>query len=67
MIVITDSNIIFSALISPNGTVAQILKAKSRLQFFAPSYLFEEVNRHLAKIEELSPLNIQNLDTRHRT
>lgn len=61
MIVITDSNIIFSALITPNGTVAQILRAKSKLQFFAPSYLFEEVNRHLAKIEELSPLNRRQL------
>jgi len=61
MIVITDSNIIFSALITPNGTVAQILRAKSKLQFFAPSYLFEEVNNHLDKIEELSPLNRRQL------
>lgn len=61
MIVITDSNIIFSALITPNGTVAQILRAKSKLQFYAPSYLFEEVNRHLTKIEELSPLNRMQL------
>lgn len=31
MIVITDSNIIFSALITPNGIIAQILKAKGKL------------------------------------
>ncbi|WP_367575546.1 PIN domain-containing protein [Sphingobacterium tenebrionis] len=55
MIVIADSNIIFSALITPNGIVSQILKSKGKLQFFAPSYLFDEVNRHLAKIEEFSP------------
>jgi signal transduction histidine kinase len=46
MIVITDSNILFSALISPNGAINKILKSKSNLQFFAPSYLFEEVNNH---------------------
>lgn len=57
MIVITDSNIIFSALITPNGAIAKILKSKSKLQLFAPSYLFEEVDRHLDKIEELSPLD----------
>ncbi len=31
MIVITDSNIIFSALIKPNGIIAQILKAEGKL------------------------------------
>ena len=61
MIVITDSNILFSALISPNVAINKIPKSKSNLQFFAPSYLFEEVNNHFSKIEELSPLNSKQL------
>jgi predicted nucleic acid-binding protein len=54
MIVITDSNIIFSALITPKGVVAQILNSKSNIQFFAPNYILEEVNNHFDKILELS-------------
>jgi predicted nucleic acid-binding protein len=57
VIVITDSNIIFSALISPNGVVASIFTAKSNLQFYAPSYLFEEVDKHIDKIVAHSPLS----------
>lgn len=50
MIVITDSNIFYSALVSPNGTVAKILKEKSNLQFTAPDYLIDEIKEHSGKI-----------------
>lgn len=33
MIVITDSNIFFSALISPDGVVAKVLNEKKKIQF----------------------------------
>lgn len=46
MIFITDSNILYSALITPNDVVANILKDKSNIQFFAPNYLIEEINEH---------------------
>lgn len=52
MIVITDSNILFSALKSPNGTVAKILTSKSNIQFFAPNYLIKEIKRHSGKISD---------------
>ena len=52
MIVITDSNILFSALKSPNGTVAKILTSKSKIQFYAPNYLIEEIKRHSGKISD---------------
>lgn len=61
MIVITDSNIIFSALISPNGVVANVFNTKSNIQFYAPSYLFDEVNKHLDRIETISPLTKKEL------
>jgi predicted nucleic acid-binding protein len=56
MIVITDSNIIISALIKPSGAIAKIFKSKSQIQFFAPDFLLEELNNHLDIIEENSPL-----------
>lgn len=54
MIVVTDSNILFSALISPNGIVANVLKSKSNIQIFAPDFLFEELDNHLDKIVKYS-------------
>ena len=51
MIVISDSNIIFSCFYTPNGVRASILKnKKNKLQFIAPSFLLEEVKEHLPEI-----------------
>ncbi|NWO29491.1 PIN domain-containing protein [Capnocytophaga sp. oral taxon 903] len=51
MIVISDSNIIFSCFYTPNGVIASILKnKKNKLQFIAPSFLLEEVKEHLPEI-----------------
>lgn len=40
MILITDSNLIISALITPNGAIASIIKAKHNFQFIAPEDVF---------------------------
>lgn len=61
MILITDSNIVVSALIKPQGVVAQIFKEKSNLQFIAPDYLFEEVKEHWDKIVYASTLSKKEL------
>ena len=50
MIVITDSNVIFSALRNLNGTVAKIFNAKSNIQFLAPDFLIDEIRNHINKI-----------------
>lgn len=57
MIVITDSSIIVSALLRPAGTISQIFKSKSRLQFLAPDFLLTEINNHIKEIEENSTLS----------
>ena len=49
MTVNADSNIFYSALITPNGYIATILKDKN-LQFLAPDYIIEEVKEHLDDI-----------------
>src|SRR5690606_36060662 len=61
MIVISDSSVVVSALISPKGSVASIFKEKSKLQFTAPSVLFEEIEKHYSKIAKASPLNNKEL------
>lgn len=53
MIVITDSNEIISVLITNDGIVAQIFKAKSNIQFTAPSYIIDEIKNHYSKIGKL--------------
>jgi len=56
MIVIADSNIIISALINPKGSIAEIFKEKSNIQFIAPDFLLIEVYEHWAKVSKASPL-----------
>ena len=43
MILITDSNLIVSALITPHGAIASIIKAKHNFQFIAPDFIFDEI------------------------
>jgi predicted nucleic acid-binding protein len=50
MIVVTDSNIIFSALYTPNGVIASILKKKNKIQLLAPNFLILEIKNHFNKI-----------------
>ena len=51
MNLIVDSNLIISALISPNGTIARLIFNKlSSFTLFAPHYLLIEVNSKKAKI-----------------
>ncbi len=54
MIVITDSNVIFSALVNPKGSNAEIFYAKSNIQFTAPAYLIFEIKNHFNKIVSFS-------------
>ena len=61
MILITDSNILVSALIKPKGTTASILKQKSNLQFTAPNYIFEELKEHWDKVVASSDLTEKQL------
>lgn len=61
MILVTDSNIIYSALINPNGVIAKIFKDKADIQFIAPDYLFQEVKNHWDKIVMASSLTEKEL------
>lgn len=54
MIVIADSNIFISSIYTPDGSTANILTAKSNIQFFAPNFVFEEIKNHLSEISDKS-------------
>ena len=56
MIVIADTNVIVSYLITPTGIIADIIDGKSNIQLFAPEYMLEEIEEHLDKISLLSSL-----------
>ena len=65
MIVISDTNIIYSCFYKPDGVIATILKnEKKKLQFIAPHFLLEEIQEHLSEIMEdnnLTKLQAHNL------
>jgi len=61
MIVIADSNIIISALISPKGSIASVLKNRSNVQFIAPDYLLTEVYEHWDIIVQFTTLSKREL------
>ena len=47
MIIIADSNIFMSALISPQGLIASVLAERKKIQYIVPDYLIEEVTEHI--------------------
>lgn len=52
---IVDTNIVFSAIISPNNKIAElILKSKNLFEFSAPNQLQRELKEHEEKILELT-------------
>ncbi len=46
MIIIADSNIFMSALISPQGLIASVLAERKKIHFFTST---EELSQHLYK------------------
>lgn len=62
MRVVVDTNIVFSALMSADNTMGEILlNAGAGLQFFAPELLLEELDRYTAKLQKASRLSAHQL------
>lgn len=58
MIVVVDTNIIFSALLNPNGKIGDLLLNSSEsFEFFAPTFILNELNNHHDKLIRLSKLS----------
>ena len=64
MIVITDSNIIISAIISEKSVISNIILEENKIQFLAPSFIIEEIKKHQQKIILISKISSKQFKTR---
>ncbi|MGJ8591842.1 MAG: PIN domain-containing protein [Aquaticitalea sp.] len=63
MKIIVDTNIIFSALLSPNGTIGDLLLNSSNMfDFYSPSYLLDELDNNKKKLLDISGFSEKELD-----
>jgi len=51
--VIVDTNIVFSAMLNTHSNIAEILIKSSPFEFYAPSYILQELNKHNSKLHSL--------------
>lgn len=57
MKIIVDTNVVFSAILSPSGKIGQILiYGRKQFEFYAPNLVKVEVKRHRNKIIQLGEL-----------
>ena len=62
MKVIVDTNIIFSAILSSQGGIGQIITCSSKnIKFYSPQFLQFEINNHLQKIKAITKLSDSEL------
>lgn len=65
MILVVDTNIVFSGILSPKGTISDLLlNSSNSFTFYAPSAIIDELDKHhkkLIKISGLSDSEIQFL------
>lgn len=55
MKIVVDTNIIFSTLLNPNGTLSDILlNSFDKFDFFAPTFILEELENHQEKVLKIS-------------
>lgn len=63
MKIVVDTNIVFSGLLSPNGTISDLLLNSSGVfDFYAPTFILEELKNHRAKILKISGYSDDDLD-----
>ncbi len=63
MKIVVDTNIIFSGLLSPNGTISDLLlNSSNAFDFYSPTYLLDELENHKKKLLKISGLLEKELD-----
>ena len=68
MNIVVDTNIIFSGILSPNGTISDLLlNSSTTFTFNAPSAILKELERHHKKLLKLSGLLEDELEFLKRT
>jgi predicted nucleic acid-binding protein len=67
MRIVVDTNVVFSALINSSSTIPEIILAPySRFKFYAPEFLFEELDNHKEKLIKASKLSEKEIDKEKR-
>ena len=60
---VVDTNIVFSTLINPLGSVGDLLlKSGDCLSFIAPQFLEKEIEKHYDRLSQLTGLPLTDLD-----
>lgn len=68
MNIVVDTNIIFSGILSPNGTISDLLlNSPNTFDFYAPSAIVDELKKHHKKLVKLSGISKDELDFLKRT
>ncbi len=62
MNLVVDTNIIFSALLSPNGTISDLLLNSDNVDFYSPTFVLEELENHKEKLKKLSGYSAKDLE-----
>ena len=63
MNIVVDTNIVFSGILSPNGTICDLLlNSKETFNFFAPTLLLNELESHEKKLLKLSRFSSDELN-----
>lgn len=58
MIVIVDTNIVFSGILSPKGTISDLLlNSSDSFEYYSPSSIIEELENHHKKLIKTSGLS----------
>lgn len=63
MIVVVDSNILFSALLNPSGTIGlKFIFPGEKIIYIAPEFLKKEVWKHKERLKKIGNFNEQEFD-----
>jgi putative PIN family toxin of toxin-antitoxin system len=60
--VVVDTNIIFSALISRNSTLGEIIISSRDVAFYTSDYMFDELKRHHEKLKKASGMSDSEIE-----
>lgn len=63
MKIVVDTNIIFSGLFSPNGTISDLLlNSSDKFDFYSPTFVLDELQNHQQKLLKLTGFTRKELD-----
>jgi predicted nucleic acid-binding protein len=64
MKIVIDTNIIFSAILNTNGKIGDLLLNSDEVfQFYSPDFTKDELKEHHDKLEKLSKLSYDDIET----